>query len=131
LAESPIAIELRPFTIGPTLGAVELSAYKYNVVLPVLNPVTVNVPPVLFLNVVIPLEYVPPVTLISVGKFKYVVADIVVAVKPPLISVLPLTCNLAIGFSVFIPIKPLVLPEPCTCKCDGPWLAVKPAYNLI
>jgi hypothetical protein len=50
-------------------------------VLPVLNPVTLNVPPVLLVNRAVPFEYVPPVTLISEppaldGKFKYVVADI-------------------------------------------------------
>ena len=36
--------------------------------------------------------YVPPVTNISVGKFKYVVADIVVAVNP-CNDVLPVTIN--------------------------------------
>jgi hypothetical protein len=36
-------------------------------VLPVLNPVTLNVPPVLLVNRV-PFVYVPPVTLISVGN---------------------------------------------------------------
>jgi hypothetical protein len=37
---------------------------------PVLKPVTLNVPPVLFVNVAVPFECVPPVTLISVGKPK-------------------------------------------------------------
>jgi hypothetical protein len=39
-------------------------------VLPVLNPVTLNVPPVLLVNRAVPFVYVPPVTLISVGKLK-------------------------------------------------------------
>ena len=56
----------------------------------VADPVTVNVPPVLFLKVVLPFEYVPPVTLTSVGKFRYVVADIVSAVKFPF-TVRPVT----------------------------------------
>ena len=73
----------------------------------VLNPVTLNVPPVLLVNVAVPLEYVPPVTLISVGKFKYVVADIVVAVKLPWISVLPETCNDCVGLTTLIPILPV------------------------
>jgi hypothetical protein len=42
----------------------------------VLKPVTLNVPPVLFVNVAVPAAYVPPVTLISVGRFVYVTADI-------------------------------------------------------
>ena len=46
------------------------------------NPVTINVPPVLLVNVAVPLEYVPPVTLISVGRFKKVVAEIVFAETP-------------------------------------------------
>jgi hypothetical protein len=37
---------------------------------PVLNPVTLNVPPVLLVNRAVPFVYVPPVTLISVGKLK-------------------------------------------------------------
>ena len=35
----------------------------------VLNPVTLNVPPVLFVNVAVPAVNVPPVTLTSRGKF--------------------------------------------------------------
>jgi hypothetical protein len=44
---------------------------------PVKNPFTLNVPPVLFVNVAVPLFelYVPPVTKISVGRPKYVVAE--------------------------------------------------------
>ena len=34
----------------------------------VIIPVTSNVPPVLFVNVAVPAEYVPPVTYTSVGK---------------------------------------------------------------
>ncbi len=35
------------------------------------------------MNVVVPAEYVPPVTLMSVGKFWYVVAEIVFTFKVP------------------------------------------------
>jgi hypothetical protein len=38
-------------------------------VVPVVNPVTLKVPPVLFVKVAVPFEYVPPVTLTSVGRF--------------------------------------------------------------
>ena len=57
----------------------------------VVNPVTLNVPPVLFVKVAILFEYVPPVTKISCGKFWYVVADIVFAVNPPVNIVAPVT----------------------------------------
>jgi hypothetical protein len=33
-------------------------------------PVKLNVPPVVLANIAVPFEYVPPVTLTSVGKFK-------------------------------------------------------------
>jgi hypothetical protein len=33
-------------------------------------PVKLNVPPVVLANIAFPFEYVPPVTLTSVGKFK-------------------------------------------------------------
>ena len=57
----------------------------------VLNPVTVKVPPVLFVKVATPFVYVPPVNLISVGRFWYVVALIVFAVRPPLVTMLNVT----------------------------------------
>jgi hypothetical protein len=52
---------------------------------PVLKPVTLNVPPVLFVKVAVPFECVPPVTRMSavIGKLRYVVAEIVVADTPP------------------------------------------------
>lgn len=55
-----------------------------------------NVPPVLLVNVVVPaLRFVnvPPVTLTSVGRFKYVVADIVSLDVVPVTLKLPLTVS--------------------------------------
>jgi hypothetical protein len=60
---------------------------------PVKNPLTLKVPPVLFVNVATPLFglYVPPVTNISSGNPKYVDADIVNALKDCVNNVFPLT----------------------------------------
>ena len=77
---------------------------------------TVNVPPVLLLNVVEPpilVVKVPPVTRTSVGNPWYVVADIVVAVKPcnevlPVTVKLPFTVNPVTEFIVAV-------------KLDNPW----------
>ena len=68
------------------------------------NPVTVlnktlYVPPVLFVLVNVLLVYVEPVTLISVGRFWYVVADNVVAVNVPL-TVSPVT---VLNKTVYVP----------------------------
>ena len=56
---------------------------------------------------VVPLVAITP----DVGKFKYVVAlivvaDIVVAINPPCILVLPTTCNVSVGVTTPIPILP-------------------------
>ena len=80
---------------------------------PVTNPVTLNVPPVLLVNVAVPVVYVPPVTLISVGRFWYVVADITLdwivpdEVRPvtELIvadNVLPLFCSMVKVLSLYV-----------------------------
>ena len=60
---------------------------------PVKNPLTLKVPPVLFVNVATPLFglYVPPVTNISGGNPRYVDADIVNALKDCVNNVFPLT----------------------------------------
>jgi hypothetical protein len=63
------------------VAVIVVAVNRFNTVLPVtvkipltVNPVTVlnnteNVPPVLFVNVKLLLEYVAPVTLTSVGRF--------------------------------------------------------------
>ena len=50
---------------------------------PLVNPVTVNVVPELFLKVIVPFEYVPPVTKVSV----YPVKNPVTWKVPPLLFV--------------------------------------------
>ena len=65
LAVNPSMKFVAPVTVPPVkLVAVDVE-----------KPVTLNVPPVLFINVAIPSEYVPPVTFISKGNPRYVVAD--------------------------------------------------------
>ena len=54
-------------------------------------PVTLKVPPLLFVKIIVFPLYVPPVTNISFGKLKYVVADIVLADNPFVNIVPPLT----------------------------------------
>jgi hypothetical protein len=58
---------------------------------------------------------IPVVTNKLVGKFKYVVAEIVLAVNPPFINVFPLTCSFCVGNPVPTPTCPLVVPDPCMC----------------
>ena len=81
---------------------------------PVKNPLTLKVPPVLFVNVATPLFglYVPPVTNISSGNPKYVDADIVNALKDCVNNVFPLTVP---------PVNPLLNePSPITYCDDVP-----------
>ena len=66
----------------------------------------------LFVLVNVLLEYVDPVTLMSVGKFWYVVADIVLAVKPPVKIVPPVTVPPLNGkkFPLTVDVDPVVRP---------------------
>ena len=90
----PVTVRV-PFTVRPVT---------------VLNN-TLKVPPVLFVYVNVLLEYVAPVTLISVGKFWYVVAEIVFAVKPPVKLVAPVTVPPVNVELVVIPVTLNVPPE--------------------
>ena len=68
----PEAVLLKPNTVARTPAKFELSFLRVlSLVLPVIiidslppvvKPTTSNVPPVIFVNVAVPAEYVPPVT---------------------------------------------------------------------
>jgi len=88
---------------------------------PVKNPFTLNVPPVLFVNVAVPLFelYVPPVTKISVGRPKYVVAEkIPLTVNPVMLFIValyvpPVTSNMVnVLFKYVNPLIPVPVPPP-------------------
>ena len=64
-------------------------------VFPVVNPVTLNVPPVLFVKIAVPFEYVPPVTKVSCVEIP-VKLDPSPYKVPPLIvvaDIVPFTVN--------------------------------------
>ena len=76
---------------------IEPTVFPFNdhplAVLPVLNPVILNVPPVLFLNVVVPLAYVPPVTYISVPVKPLVIEVTVLSLILPFESLTSILVN--------------------------------------
>ena len=108
-AVNPFVKFVAPLTVPPLNGKKSPLTVDVD---PVVNPVTLNVPPVLLVNVVVPAEYVPPVTLMSNGKFKYVVADIVFAVNPLKNLVPPVTVPPLNGkkFPLTVDVDPVVNP---------------------